>query len=251
MTDQPSVTLQLDALYLVPGTILEVRPAIYVTCREQKLNVYIATGAVLDGDTYDQTSVRIRWSSGAPEEASWSRSTDYSAAFAPDPWAFLEHLLGAPDMRFEFQPFDAAPRVATFDARGLDRHIPALETACPRQTDSLTVQDSGAGTVPGPDPVLSPDVVQERPELLSAPQLAYPELLKQAGVEGTVTVQAIIDTMGRVEPNSVTVLQSPNPGFDQAAKNYVLKALFRPGRVYGRAVRVLTRVPVSFKRNAR
>jgi len=45
----------------------------------------------------------------------------------------------------------------------------------------------------------------------------------------------------------VKVLQSPNPGFDQSAKSYVLKALFRPARVHGRAVRVLVQIPVDFK----
>jgi len=48
-----------------------------------------------------------------------------------------------------------------------------------------------------------------------------------------------IDTTGRAEPPSVKVIQSPTPGFDQPAKNYVLRALFRPARVHGRAVRVL------------
>ena len=47
-------------------------------------------------------------------------------------------------------------------------------------------------------------------------------------------VQAIIDTSGRAEPPSVKIIQSPNPGFDQPAKNYVLRALFR---------QILTRIP--------
>jgi len=59
--------------------------------------------------------------------------------------------------------------------------------------------------------------------------------------------QAIIDTTGRAESNSIKVLQSPNPGFDQSAKNYVQKALFRPARVHGRAVRVLINIPIDFK----
>ena len=82
--------------------------------------------------------------------------------------------------------------------------------------------------------------------MLSGPVLQYPDLLRQAGISGRVLVQAIIDTLGRAEPNSVKVLQSPNPGFDQSAKDYVLKALFRPARVHGRAVRVLIQTPVDF-----
>ena len=60
-------------------------------------------------------------------------------------------------------------------------------------------------------------------------------------------VQAVVDTLGRAEPNSVKILQTPNPGFDQSAKNYVVKALFRPARVHGRAVRVQINIPIDFK----
>jgi TonB family protein len=78
-------------------------------------------------------------------------------------------------------------------------------------------------------------------------QLVYPELLRQAGMGGRVTVQAVIDTTGRVEPTSVRILQSSNPGFEQAARSYVLKALWRPGRSHGRAVRVLVNIPIEFR----
>jgi protein TonB len=79
----------------------------------------------------------------------------------------------------------------------------------------------------------------------------YPALLDQANIGGQVTVQAIVDTSGRVEPNSVKIVQSSNPGFDQAAKTYVLKAIWRPARVHGRAVRVLVSIPLVFKPRSR
>ena len=105
----------------------------------------------------------------------------------------------------------------------------------------------GTGIVPDAGQVFMESVVEERPEVLSGPALNYPDLLRQAGVQGRVLVQAIIDTSGRAEPPSVKVIQSPNPGFDQPAKNYVLRALFRPARVHGRAVRVLVNLPIDFK----
>jgi len=80
----------------------------------------------------------------------------------------------------------------------------------------------------------------------AARSLQYPELMLQAHIQGRVLVQAIIDTSGRAEPPSVKVIQSPNPGFDQPAKNLVLKSLFRPARVHGRAVRVLINLPIDF-----
>jgi protein TonB len=107
------------------------------------------------------------------------------------------------------------------------------------------------GIVPTGNEVFMEAIVEEKPERLSGPPLQYPELLRQAGIQGRVLVQAVIDTTGRAEPNSVKVLQSPNPGFDQSAKNVVLKSLFRPARVHGRAVRVLINLPVDFKITSR
>jgi len=109
----------------------------------------------------------------------------------------------------------------------------------------------GTGIVPSSDQVYMESVVEERPEVLSGPQPQYPDLLRQAAIQGRVLVQAIIDTTGRAEPVSVKVIQSPNPGFDQPAKNFVLRALFRPARVHGRAVRVLVNLPIDFKLNKR
>ena len=103
------------------------------------------------------------------------------------------------------------------------------------------------GMVPTGNEVFMEAIVEEKPTVLSGPIPVYPELLKQAQIQGRVLVQAIVDTLGRAEPSSVKVLQSPNPGFDQSAKTYVLKALFRPARVHGRAVRVLIQIPIDYR----
>jgi protein TonB len=103
------------------------------------------------------------------------------------------------------------------------------------------------GMVPTGNEVFMENLVEEKPSVLSGPAPQYPELLRQAGIQGRVMVQAIIDTTGRAEPPSLKVVSSPNPGFDQNAKSYVLKALFRPARVHGRAVRVLINIPIDFK----
>jgi protein TonB len=103
------------------------------------------------------------------------------------------------------------------------------------------------GMVPTGNEVFLEAIVEEKPSVLSGPPPQYPELLRQAGIQGRVMVQAIIDTTGRAEGSSIKIVSSPNPGFDPPAKNYVLKALFRPARVHGRAVRVLINIPIDFK----
>ena len=52
--------------------------------------------------------------------------------------------------------------------------------------------------------------------------------------------------MGRVEPNSIKVTSTANPGFNESAKQAVSKSLFRPARVYGKAVRVLIQIPITY-----
>jgi protein TonB len=95
------------------------------------------------------------------------------------------------------------------------------------------------------DRIYSSGGVEEAPALLSPPP-AYPELLRRAGIQGHVLLQAVVDTTGRVEPNSVKILKSSSPGFNVPTKRWALDARFRPARLQGRAVRVLVNLPVDF-----
>jgi len=104
---------------------------------------------------------------------------------------------------------------------------------------------SGRGSSAMPGEPWSADAVDEPPVLLAGPPLAYPEGLRRTGTTGTVMAQLVIDTLGRAERGTL-LLQSSPPGFETAARAYVLGALFRPGRTHGRAVRVLVRLPISF-----
>jgi len=87
----------------------------------------------------------------------------------------------------------------------------------------------------------------ERPQILSGPRLQYPELLRRAGIEGRVIVQATIDITGRAEAASVKVIESAHAGFNESAASWVRRALFRPARVNGQAVRALMKIPIEFK----
>jgi len=137
----------------------------------------------------------------------------------------------------------------------VDRLVPAFRASKWHSSGCADAGDKGAAViywkllqqVQGSDDVLNESMVDEQPVFLSGPPLQYPNLLRQAGIQGRVMVRAIIDTTGRAEPGSVRVIESPHPGFDQAARNFVLRTRFRPGRVHGRAVRVLIEFPVEFR----
>ena len=244
LTNRPSLTLELPALNTVRATAaaraaaFEVRPVLLVRCQDRALDVFVSTGSVLDSDDNVMTPVRIQWGGDAPAESRWSRSTDSTSAFAPDPRALLRQLVSNPDLRLEIHPSGKAAQLIHFNARGLDRHMSQVEAACPSG-------GSGEGRVG--DDVYAEAAVDERAEIVSARTLEYPLALRHAGLQGRVTVQAVIDTLGHAEPASVKVVARPNTAFDESARAYVLHAVFRPARVKGRAVRVLITVPVNYR----
>jgi TonB family protein len=103
-------------------------------------------------------------------------------------------------------------------------------------------------TPPSGDQIYSTAEVDQPPALLSAPPLErdYPTLLRQAGIKGRVVIEAVIDTTGKAELASITVIQSAHPGFNDAAKRWMSRALFRPARKDGKVVRVLVRQAIDY-----
>jgi TonB family protein len=89
-------------------------------------------------------------------------------------------------------------------------------------------------------------VAEMAPEVLSGPLPLYPDLLRQAGVEGQVVLEARVDSTGRVQKGSVSVVFATHPGFVEPARQALMTTLFRPARVNGRAVAMLVRVPFAF-----
>jgi protein TonB len=101
---------------------------------------------------------------------------------------------------------------------------------------------------PSPAAVAPMDVrtVEEPPVLLSHPAPGYPDLLRSAGIEGRVVVEAVLDTVGRVERGSLRIVSSTHALFVPAASALVLGSRYRPARFGGMAVRVRIQVPVEF-----
>ncbi len=128
-------------------------------------------------------------------------------------------------------------------------NIPAIdlqEKFDPRDYSGTGVEGGVAEGLVPTGQIFAEAVVEEKPDLLSGPPVTYPPLLRQAGIEGHVLVEFVIDTLGRAERNSIRIVRSSNPGFDQPVRENVSRALFRPARVHGRAVRVLVQMPFNF-----
>jgi periplasmic protein TonB len=166
-----------------------------------------------------------------------------------------------PDRRPEAPPPPAAPAVppGTWRMPSLPSEIPLglppLEpTAAPdlpaAAPEFLPASPSPVGTVPpSPAPPEGPvdvRVVEEVPMLLSHPVPRYPDILRQAGIEGRVVVEAVIDTAGRAERDGLRIASSSHALFSPEASALVLGSRYRPARFAGRPVRVRILVPVVF-----
>ena len=88
--------------------------------------------------------------------------------------------------------------------------------------------------------------VDELPEALEKVPPIYPDAARQAGVTGTVIVQALVGRDGRVKDSKV--VQS-TLGLDEAAESAVVQWTFKPARSAGKPVAVWVAIPVRFTLN--
>ncbi len=85
--------------------------------------------------------------------------------------------------------------------------------------------------------------VDELPEALVRVAPVYPDAAREAGVEGTVLVQARICIDGQVMQ---VVVQQSIPMLDQAAIDATRQWVFKPARAQGEPVSVWVAIPVRF-----
>jgi protein TonB len=104
-----------------------------------------------------------------------------------------------------------------------------------------------AETVPEPEIFVA---VEQMPQIIGGDSkvydyLVYPELARQAGMQGLVIVQIVVDENGI--PSDPQIIRSAGLVLDNAAQDAVMKLRFIPGRQRGRAVKVRMSVPIRFE----
>jgi len=106
--------------------------------------------------------------------------------------------------------------------------------------DSIVV---GTKYVP-PSPTEGGQVVDEMPVRLTIDPPRYPELARQAGVEGTVLVKALVGRDGKVKK---AVVESGGPEMLRIpALDCARSAIFRPALQQNQPVEVWVRIPITF-----
>jgi len=87
---------------------------------------------------------------------------------------------------------------------------------------------------------------EELPEVITKVNPVYPEMARQANVDGTVMVQALVGKDGKV--HDVRVVKSI-PLLDQSALDAVKQWIFKPALANNKPVAVWVGVPVRFSLN--
>lgn len=113
------------------------------------------------------------------------------------------------------------------------------------QFGSSNVVAYSIGRVDSTSPAIGEAVVA-LPKRVSGPQPEYPPELLQAQIGGSVMVEAIVDTLGRVEQGSVKIVSSTDNGFDQSAGQVVERSVFQVARTPWRALRVRLHIPITY-----
>ena len=74
----------------------------------------------------------------------------------------------------------------------------------------------------------------------------YPDILRQAGVEGEALVSFVVDTSGRIDISTFKIVRSTHDLFAAAVRNALPRMRFIPATVGDRKVRQLVQQPFSF-----
>jgi TonB family protein len=80
----------------------------------------------------------------------------------------------------------------------------------------------------------------------ASPEPVYPEASWKAGVGGEVVIEVVVDTLGRAESGSVSIVTESTPAFGIAAREAIRESVFTVAFKGGRRVRQVVHVPVVF-----
>jgi len=146
------------------------------------------------------------------------------------------------------QPAPAQPQPQQVAAAQPQRPAPQPSAPPPAPAPA----EEAAPSAPSANTVFDEDVVEQRPQLANVNELQralqdrYPAQLYANRVSGRVTASFVVGADGRVDPGTIRIVSSPNPGFNTPTASVLRRARFRPARVKGQAVRVQVTMPIAW-----
>ena len=112
-------------------------------------------------------------------------------------------------------------------------------------TDLEDFEDWMAPNDGGPEDKFIPYDQPPRPKIPLSELIIYPELAREAGIEGKIFVRAFINTKGIVTATKI-VKGLPNTGLDDAAVQAIKKSRWYPARQRDKKVGIWLTIPVDF-----
>ena len=113
-----------------------------------------------------------------------------------------------------------------------------------RQESAMSLAD--CGPAPETGQVLLDSQLTQRPRLIRPGRVRYPSVLRDAGISGRVRIGYVIDSLGKVSPRSLLVLDASHLGFVEAARTAIEDSRWSPGILEGRPVAVCTATTIRF-----
>ena len=74
----------------------------------------------------------------------------------------------------------------------------------------------------------------------------FPSFMRDRGVGGRVSIQFVVDTLGRAEMHGLRVVEASDSLFAQSVRAVLPRYRFTPGEVRGQKVRTLVQLPFDF-----
>ena len=201
--------------------------------------VYAATVATMKDDSLvntalADTSLVFLTSEPEPQSDQPEQEPDRPVIAAIAPPKGFQTLVAPIDVPLDIPPIDVGERYDPRDYSGV-----GVEGGVFGGVEGSTSPVDGSG-------VFESAVVDEAPERLGGPPLEYPAELRRLGVEGSVVVEFVVDTSGRVQEETIRVISSTHKEFEKSAHRALRASRFRSGRLRGQRVRVLVQQRLDF-----
>lgn len=137
----------------------------------------------------------------------------------------------------------------TIPEPGVEPWVPASELPVGDPTPATGTP----GSVGSPEPASTgtalgaADVQHPAALRANSPLPRYPDVLRTQRMEGRAIARFVVGTDGRVEPSTLTFVESTHPAFEASVRAALPRLRFTPGRVERRAVRQWVELPFGFK----
>lgn len=157
----------------------------------------------------------------------------------------------------EVYPSASAMPAEFFSARGVERcgavaiwSRPAQPRIPVRSATALRTHEEITAVLERATAFMSDDVEQTARILDGGPDVGYPDAMWRSGVSGEATLEFVVDTMGRINWQTLSVVSATHYAFATAVKEALVESRWEAAVRGGTRVAQIVQLPVYFSRVA-